>query len=171
MSGNSPGTIRSAITLKSPRPPRIQLSSPSDVDRRISLPSLTTIGAGTPARRRQIRRTFNVAAEKKKSLKRRHDSWDIPAETVDPSNWDTTAEIVSEPNGAEPVDLFPPTSSELFTPLATQSSIATSDQSYAQYVNLLLADCVTFYQISTTLYVVQGWDQKAQEPTVCFELY
>lgn len=44
--------------------------------------------------------------------------------------------------------------------------IPTEDDDYERYVNLVLADCLPFYQISSTVYVVQGWDRKNNEPTV-----
>jgi hypothetical protein len=38
--------------------------------------------------------------------------------------------------------------------------------SYEHYVDAALADCCGFFQISKTLFVVQGWDAKGQRSTV-----
>lgn len=38
--------------------------------------------------------------------------------------------------------------------------------SYESYVDATLADCCGFFQISKTLFVVQGWDSKGQRSTV-----
>jgi hypothetical protein len=34
---------------------------------------------------------------------------------------------------------------------------------YKHYLELVLADCVGFYQITKTIFVVQGWDMRAMQ--------
>ena len=40
------------------------------------------------------------------------------------------------------------------------------ENGYEHYLDLVLADCVGFYQISKTIFVVQGWDARANMSTV-----
>src|ERR1700722_5310794 len=66
-------------------------------------------------------------------------------------------------NTSDPGDVFlrPP------SPTPITAVTPAGDQEYERYVNLVLTDCLPFYQISPTIYVVQGWDQRNNEPTVC----
>ena len=40
------------------------------------------------------------------------------------------------------------------------------DDTYEHYLELVLADCVGFYQITKTIFVVQGWDMRGNAGTV-----
>jgi hypothetical protein len=40
------------------------------------------------------------------------------------------------------------------------------DDTYGHYLELVLADCVGFYQITNTIFVVQGWDTKGNAGNV-----
>jgi hypothetical protein len=40
------------------------------------------------------------------------------------------------------------------------------DDTYEHYLELVLADCVGFYQITNTIFVVQGWDARGNAGTV-----
>ena len=40
------------------------------------------------------------------------------------------------------------------------------DNTYEYYLELVLADCVGFYQITNTIFVVQGWDIRGNVGTV-----
>ena len=40
------------------------------------------------------------------------------------------------------------------------------DNTYEHYLELVLADCVGFYQITNTIFVVQGWDIRGNVGTV-----
>jgi hypothetical protein len=41
------------------------------------------------------------------------------------------------------------------------------DDAYQAYVDLVASDCVSFYQLSETVFVVQGWDGNMRSGTVC----
>jgi len=49
-----------------------------------------------------------------------------------------------------------------------RTNIDSVDEDFERYVDLVQADCLGFYQISRTVYVVQGWD-KQKEGTVSGE--
>jgi hypothetical protein len=40
------------------------------------------------------------------------------------------------------------------------------DDTYGHYLELVLADCVGFYQITNTIFVVQGWNTRGNVGTV-----
>ena len=56
-------------------------------------------------------------------------------------------------------------SDDLQHSLAPRQS-ALHENGYEHYLDLVLADCVGFYQISETIFVVQGWDARANTSTV-----
>jgi hypothetical protein len=45
------------------------------------------------------------------------------------------------------------------------------EEAYERYLDLVLADCVGFYQISKTVFVVQGWDPRANTGTVSVQSF
>jgi hypothetical protein len=67
----------------------------------------------------------------------------------------------------EPLDLNDPQPRSP-SPPRTQLEPSPEDRYYRQYASLVLSDCQPFYQISKTIYVVQGWDRKSGEATVRF---
>jgi hypothetical protein len=152
MSWDSPGSSLPAFVLDSPPSSPIRFTSPPcervRPTSRITFPeSPTTASTGTPAKRRRKRHTHD--ADQQQPSRFHRESWEATCEMAGPA--DDSADL-------------PATIPR--SPLFTQVPKLTSDDSYLRYVDLVLADCAAFYQISATVYAVQGWDQKKQEPTV-----
>jgi hypothetical protein len=66
-------------------------------------------------------------------------------------------------------DGFPPTDD--LRNSSAQSQPARHEETYERYLDLVLADCVGFYQISKTVFVVQGWDPRVNTGTVSVQLF
>jgi len=78
-----------------------------------------------------------------------------------------------QPSGALVTDQQHPASLELpdgpTNVVSTDSDLIESDENdgYLHYVDLVLAEGIAFYQISSTIFVVQGWDPRSTSGTVC----
>jgi len=64
-----------------------------------------------------------------------------------------------------------PTDDPFFNDVSAASDLQNSqpsgqDDTYGHYLELVLADCVGFYQITNTIFVVQGWDTRGNVGTV-----
>ena len=83
---------------------------------------------------------------------------------VDNSSEDITLESFELSDWSQEFEGGRPDSPSMSTPADPGTNVAV-DEDYERYVDLVQADCLGFYQISRTVYVVQGWD-KQKEATV-----
>jgi hypothetical protein len=58
------------------------------------------------------------------------------------------------------------TESELVERNINEGERDVNDEAYLHYVDLVLADGIAIYQISRTIFVVQGWDSRSISGTV-----
>jgi hypothetical protein len=64
-----------------------------------------------------------------------------------------------------------PTDNPFFNDVSAASNLQNlqpsgQDDTYGHYLELVLADCVGFYQITNTIFVVQGWDMRGNVGSV-----
>jgi hypothetical protein len=152
-----PGSPLQLVSLDSPPISPVSLNflasaiDHSPVFYRSPHPSTSNTSTLTPTKRPRKNRTQNPA--RRKGFRTR--TCNKPESQQGTSDW--TSE-----------DLFGQNyiSSRSPSPPPIQTTVPTEYDEYERYVNLVLADCLPFYQISQTVYVVQGWDRKNNEPTV-----
>ena len=159
MPGDSPGSPPRLILLDSPpaSPMSFTIASiPDDstpINRIAASAPLDSLGS-TPSKRQRKRRT-NDPGSRATNRKRSRKDRELQQET---SDW------TSEPDADSDVldcILMSPESPRL----AVQTAIPDLDD-YERYAGLVLADCLPFYQLSPTVYVMQGWDGHNNQPTV-----
>jgi len=74
-----------------------------------------------------------------------------------------TNQLQTEDDGFQPTDDLRNSSPQRQPP--------SHEETYERYIDLVLADCVGFYQISKTVFVVQGWDPRANTGTVSVQSF
>jgi hypothetical protein len=161
MSYDSPGSPLQPITLDSPpiSPTSVNYLATAISHSPVfySVPGLTSNPVTvTPAKRPRQKCTQDPARRKGFRRRGRGNS------EVQPGSSTWTAEIGFDVSDDHQIS----SRSRSSSPPPCQSTVSATDEEYGRYLNLVLADCLPFYQISTTVYVVQGWDRKNHEPTV-----
>jgi hypothetical protein len=162
MSVDSPGSPAQQILLDSPPLSPIYLTPITLADESPPINHFCTSApvhqpASSPSKRERKRRTKDRTRPDRPSRKRPRQVQESQPETSDRTS-DPGKDLTS-------FDCISPSPASPFPSAAPPATIAIPDD-YSLYSSLVLAGLLPFYQISPTIYVVQGWDRKTNEPTV-----